>query len=100
MLGVLPESFLTAGFHVVYVFLCVLAHTRVVAVGANDDMLAILELRPRVRTAADMARKESSTAPLAIGSSSRPICRMTITLGISAHHVLGLTHICANAGVD
>ncbi len=69
-LGVLPKLFLMIVFHAVNIFLCIVLHAGVVAVGANDEVLVILELRLWVRTAAAVACAETSTAPLASVSSS------------------------------
>ena len=61
-LGVLPVAFLTICFHSVDVFLGIVAHTWVAVIGANYNVFTVLELRPRVGTAAAVACKETPTA--------------------------------------
>ena len=56
-LGVLPVTFLTVRFHAINITPSIVANTRVILVWANNNVLAIPELSPRVATTAAMARE-------------------------------------------
>jgi hypothetical protein len=58
-------AFLTIGFHLMDISLGIIAHTWVVAIGANHNVFPILELCPRVGTAAAVAREGVPTSTVA-----------------------------------
>ena len=89
----MPGTFLTICLHPVDILLCVLPYTWVVVVGADHDVFSVLELCPRVRTVAAMARKETTAALLASVGTGRPVGGMATAWGIVLHSVLGLTGV-------
>ena len=98
-LGVLPVEFLTIGFHLIDIPLGILTNAWVVAIGANHDVFPIPELRPRVGTAAAMAREGAPTSTVAAWSIGRSVGRMATSSGITPHSVLDLTGVGTDNGV-
>ena len=92
-------AFLTIRFHSVDVPLGILAYAWVILVGANDDMLPILELSPRMRAAAAMTRKQTSSPAATRGCIGGAIGRLAAR-GITLHCQLSLTWVSANDGIS
>ena len=87
------------GFHSIDIPLGIIAHTWVVAIGANHNVFPILELRPRVGTAAAMARKGAKTSTVAAWGIGGTVGRMATPRGVTPHSVLGLTGVSTKNGV-
>ncbi len=96
-LGVLAKMLLMIGLHAINVSLRVIANAGIVAVGADDDVLAIAIPRPRVWPAAAVASKEAfaSTSPRG-SSSSRPVGQVAATWGVLSHRCLCLIGVCTD----
>ncbi len=71
----------------------------IVVIGANGDVFPILELCPRVGTAAAVALKGAPTSTVAAWSIGGSIGRMATSGGVTPHSVLGLTGVGTNDGV-
>ena len=81
------------------VSLGILAHTWVVAIGANHNVFPILELCPRVGTAAAVARQGTPTPTVTAVGVGGPVGRMTAAGCVTPDCVLGLTEVRTNDGV-
>ncbi len=92
-LGVLLESLLTIGLHAVNILLCILAHTWIVLVGANNNVLAFTEFCLGVWPAAAMTKEEALTPAPSGCSSSGPVGGVAATAGIAFHCCLGFTGV-------
>ena len=97
-LGVLPMMLLTICFHFVDVFLGVLSYAWIIPVGADDNMLPILELGPSVGAAAAMTCKQTSSPATTRGGIGGAIGGQTAARGIMLHCQLGLTGVSSNDG--
>ena len=62
--------FLMVHFHAINVTLGIIAYTRVILVGANNNMLSIPELSPGVGTTAAVARERTPAPTVAAWSGS------------------------------
>jgi hypothetical protein len=69
-LGVLLVMFLTVQFHAIDITPGIVAYTRVILIGANNNMLSISELSPWVGTTAAVARERTPAPTVAAWSGS------------------------------
>ncbi len=69
-LGVLLVTFLTVQFHAINITPGIFAYTRVILIGANNNMLSISELSPWVGTTAAVARERTPAPTVAAWSGS------------------------------
>ena len=72
-LGVLPVTFLTVHLHAIDITPGIVANTRVILGWANNNVLAIPELSPRVENTAAVARERTPGPTVAAWSGSQSV---------------------------
>ncbi len=87
------------GFHLINIPLGIIAHTWVAAIGANHNVFPILELRPRVGTAAAVAREGAPTLTVVAWGICGSVGQMATPRGVTPHSVLSLTGVSTDDGV-